>query len=148
MDKLDRYAKRFADEVQYSDRSHYYRFGDWILRVSDHIATTSSFTFSVLTPTVHSCGMYILHNKSNNTVIAVEYEEIKHLIHSLRLLAGCRLTEAKLKREKIRAEKTLLDKYRRKCKNQKTVIANLNKTLQKLKKTAKWQNGSKFVTPK
>lgn len=40
MDKLDRFAKRFADEVNESIRSRYYRFGDWIIRISDHIATS------------------------------------------------------------------------------------------------------------
>lgn len=125
MDKLDRFAKRFADEMNESARSRYYRFGDWVIRISDHIATSSSFTMSIITPTVYSCGMYILHNKEQNTVCAIAYEDLKTLIKSFRILSGNKLSPAKLKREQVQFEQELIKKYRKKISEQKRVIHSL-----------------------
>ena len=137
MDKLDRFAKRFADEMNKSARSRYYRFGDWIIRISDHIATSSSFTMSIITPTVHSCGMYILHNKGQNTVCAIEYEDLKTLIKSFRILSGNKLTPAKLKKEQGLFEKERIKKYQKKISEQKKVIRSLTDKLKNSKKSKK-----------
>lgn len=125
MDKLDRFAKRFADEMNESARSRYYRFGDWVIRISDHIATSSSFTMSIITPTVHSCGMYILHNKEQQTVCAIAYEDLKTLIRSFRILSGNKLSPAKLKRDQVQFEKERIRKYQKKISEQKRVIRSL-----------------------
>ena len=125
MDKLDRFTKRFADEMNESARSRYYRFGDWVIRISDHIATSSDFTMSIITPTVHSCGMYVLHNKEQNTVCAIAYEDLKTLIRSFRVLSGNKLTPAKLKREQVQFEKELIGKYQKKIREQKRTIRSL-----------------------
>lgn len=137
MDKLDRFAKRFADEMNESARSRYYRFGDWIIRISDHIATSSSFTMSIITPTVHSCGMYILHNKEQNTVCAVAYEDLKILIRSFRILSGNKLSPAKLRREQIQFEKERIKKYQKKISEQKRTIRSLMSKLANPKKSKK-----------
>lgn len=137
MDKLDRFAKRFADEMNESARSRYYRFGDWIIRISDHIATSSSFTMSIITPTVHSCGMYILHNKEQQTVCAIAYEDLKTLIKSFRILSGNKLSPAKLKREQIQFEKVRIEKYQKKIREQKRVIHSLMDKLANQKKSKK-----------
>lgn len=136
-DKLDRFAKRFADEINESARSRYYRFGDWIIRISDHIATSSSFTMSIITPTVHSCGMYILHNKEQNTVCAIAYEDLKTLIKSFRILSGNKLTPAKLKKEQVLFEKKRIKKYQKKISEQKKVIRSLMDKLKNPKKSKK-----------
>lgn len=140
MDKLDRFAKRFADEMNKSARSRYYRFGDWVIRISDHIATSSSFTMSIITPTVHSCGMYILHNKEQNTVCAIAYEDLKTLIKSFRILSGNKLSPAKLRKEQIQLErerKKQLKKYQKKISEQKRTIHDLTNKLTKLSKNGK-----------
>lgn len=136
-DKLDRFAKRFADEINESARSRYYRFGDWIIRISDHIATSSSFTMSIITPTVHSCGMYILHNKEQNTVCAIAYEDLKTLIKSFRILSGNKLTPDKLKKEQVLFEKKRIKKYQKKISEQKKVIRSLMDKLKNPKKSKK-----------
>ena len=136
-DKLDRFAKRFADEVNESVRSRYYRFGDWVIRISDHIATSSSFTMSIITPTVHSCGMYILHNKEQNTVCAIAYEDLKTLIKSFRILSGNKLTPAKLKKGQVLFEKERIKKYQKKISEQKKVIRSLTDKLKNPKKSKK-----------
>lgn len=134
-DKLDRFAKRFADEVNESTRSRYYRFGDWVIRISDHIATSSSFTMSVITPTVHSCGMYILHDKERNTVCAIAYEDLKTLIKSFRILSGNKLAPAKLKKGQILFEKYRIKKYQKKISEQKRTIHILMDKLKNQKKS-------------
>ena len=108
-----------------SARSRYYRFGDWVIRISDHIATSSSFTMSIITPTVHSCGMYILHNKEQQTVCAIAYEDLKTLIRSFRILSGNKLSPAKLKRDQVQFEKERIRKYQKKISEQKRVIRSL-----------------------
>lgn len=137
MDKLDRFAKRFADEMNESARSKYYKFGDWVIRISDHIATSSDFTMSIITPTVHSCGMYVLHNKAQNTVCAIAYEDLKTLIRSFRILSGNKLPPAKLKREQIQFEQELIRKYRKKISEQKKTIRGLMSKLANPKKSKK-----------
>ena len=127
MDKLDRFAKRFADEMNESDRSRYYKFGDRVIRISDHIANHSGFTISIITPTTHSCGMYIIHNKEIGSVRAVEYEDMKTLIKSFRILAGNKLAPAKLRRKET--EQTL--RLQKKIKEQRRIINDL---LNKVKK--------------
>lgn len=137
MDKLDRFTKRFADEMNESARSRYYRFGDWVIRISDHIANSSNFTMSIITPTVHSCGMYILHNKEQNTVCAIAYEDLKTLIKSFRILSGNKLSPAKLKREQIQFEKERIRKYQKKISEQKRMIRGLMNKLANPKKSKK-----------
>ncbi len=127
MDKLDRFAKRFADEVRISQRSRYYKFGNWVIRISDHIATHSGFTISIITPTIHSCGMYIMHNKETGSVSAIEYEALKTLIKSFRILAGCKMTPAKLKNEYAGEKRTL----QKKISEQKRVINDLMNKIKK-----------------
>lgn len=135
MDKLDRFAKRFADDMNKSARSRYYRFGDWVVRISDHIATSSNFTMSIITPTVHSCGMYVLHNKEQNTICAIAYEDLKTLIKSFRILSGNKLSPAKLKREQNQFEKEQIKKYQKKIREQKKVIRSLMDKLANSKKS-------------
>jgi hypothetical protein len=92
---------------------------------------------SIITPTVHSCGMYILHNKEQNTVCAIAYEDLKTLIKSFRILSGSKLTPAKLKREQILFEKERIRKYQKKISEQKRVIRSLMDKLANPKKTKK-----------
>ena len=131
MDKLDRFICKYADEHTESERSRYYRFGDWIIRISDHIALSSNFTISIITPTIHTCNMYVIHTKDAKAR-AIDYEDLKILIKSFRILAGTKMTPSKLKRE-LKTQQNVVKKYQKKIRNQKQQIKDLTTKLQKAK---------------
>lgn len=132
MDKLDRFIRKYADKHTESERSRYYWFGDWIIRVSDHIALSSTFTVSIITPTVHTCNMYVIHTKDAKAR-AIDYEDLKILVRSFRILSGTKMTPSKLKRE-ARAQQDVIKKYQKKIRNQKQTIKDLTTKLQKAKR--------------
>lgn len=135
MDKLDRFICKHADEYTESERSRYYRFGDWIIRVSDHIALSSNFTISIITPTIHSCNMYVIHTKDAKAR-AIDYEDLKNLVKSFRVLAGTKMTPSKLKRE-MKAQQDVIKKYQKKIRNQKQTIKDLTNKMEYILKKAK-----------
>lgn len=133
MDKLDRFAKKFADNVNITQRSRYYQFGNWVIRISDHLSQSSDFTISIITLTIHSLGMYVIHNKETNTVSIVEYEDLKTLVKSFRILAGNKLTPAKLRSTVQIAHSEQIEKLKHRIVEQRRVINDLQTKLQNRK---------------
>lgn len=88
MDKIHKYAERYADEVITSTNgnSHYYHFngGKFILRISDHIGRNSDGKVSII---IDKNG-YMLHNHTTGSVYIETYENLKSLIKSLSALSG------------------------------------------------------------
>ena len=88
MDKIHKYAERYADEVVVSalGNSHYYHFngGKFILRISDHIGRNSDGKVSII---VDKNG-YLLHNHTTGSVYIEKYENLKSFIKSLSTLSS------------------------------------------------------------
>ena len=86
--KLHKYLKTKSDEYLIAKRSIYHRFGQYVLRFSDHIGTTSSGTYSII---VDKRDNYLLHTHGTGHIIHITYEEAKDFVKSLYLcseLAG------------------------------------------------------------
>ena len=88
MDKIHKYAERYADEVITSTNgnSHYYHFngGKFILRISDHIGRNSDGKVSII---VDKNG-YLMHNHTTGSVYIETYENLKAFIKSVATLSG------------------------------------------------------------
>lgn len=82
--KLNKYLKLKSDEHLVAKRSIYHRFGQYILRLSDHIGKSSSGTFSII---VDKNDKLMLHTHSSGYIINITYEEAKDFIRSLHLCA-------------------------------------------------------------
>ena len=76
MHKLDKYCRRFADDVIESDRSRYYKINNHVLRISDHIGMNSSGLFSI----VIKGNQYILHHPNSGSVEILDYNEVKAFV--------------------------------------------------------------------
>lgn len=75
--KIEKYILRFTDDVVRSTRSAYFRFSGYIVRVSDHIGTNSSGTFSIIPI---SKDFYVIHKHSNGCLKMQTYNELKSFI--------------------------------------------------------------------
>lgn len=82
--KLHKYLKLKSDEYLISKRSIYHRFGQYVLRFSDHIGKTSSGTYSII---VDKRDNYLLHTHGSGHIISITYEEAKDFVRSLYLCA-------------------------------------------------------------
>lgn len=80
--KLVRYIKQYAEECTISDRSLYFKFTDKLsIRVSDHYATSSTGTYSIIVPVNNAkCDMYVLVRKCMGTSKICTYDEVKAFI--------------------------------------------------------------------
>lgn len=86
--KLHKFLKTKSDEHLIAKRSIYHRFGQYVLRFSDHIGSTSSGTYSII---VDKRDNYLLHTHGTGHIIHITYEEAKDFVKSLYLcsdLAG------------------------------------------------------------
>ena len=87
MDKIHKYAERYADKVITSTNgnSRYYHFngGKFILRISDHIGRNSDGKVSII---IDKNG-YLMHNHNTGSVHIETYENIKKFIKSLSTLS-------------------------------------------------------------
>jgi hypothetical protein len=80
MDKIDKYLKRFASNVEYSTKSRYYTLPTGIIRVSDHVGRNSSGVISII---ITNKNDYILHKHSSGELNNITYEDLKKLVKSL-----------------------------------------------------------------
>lgn len=78
--KLHKYLKTKCDGYVESKRSIYYRFGQHVLRLSDHIGKNSSGSYSII---VDKRGNYLLHTHSSGSVTHITYEEVKTFIKAI-----------------------------------------------------------------
>lgn len=75
--KLEKYILKFTNDVVTSTKSAYYRFPGYIIRVSDHIGTNSSGTFSIIPVGNNN---FIVHKHANGSIRLFKYEQIKDFI--------------------------------------------------------------------
>ena len=75
--KLEKYILRFTNDVIRSTRSAYFRFKGYIVRVSDHIGTNSSGSFSII-PVGND--NYVIHKHTSGYLKLQSYEEVKEFI--------------------------------------------------------------------
>lgn len=80
INKIDKYLKRFATNVEYSIKSRYYTLPTGIVRVSDHIGRNSSAVMSII---ITKKDEYILHKHSTGELNNITYNDLKKLIKSL-----------------------------------------------------------------
>jgi hypothetical protein len=80
--KLHKYLKSKCEEYIESKRSIYYKFGQHVLRLSDHIGKNSSGSYSII---VDKRGNYLLHTHSSGAVTHITYEEVKTFIKAIDL---------------------------------------------------------------
>ena len=84
MHKLDKYIRRYTQKYVESSRSNYYQFGHQILRVSDHIGTGSSGTYSIIILP----NIYLLHMHKSGNIRSISYKEALMFIKSLYLCSS------------------------------------------------------------
>lgn len=75
--KLEKFITKFTDDIVRSTRSAYFRFNGYIVRVSDHIGTNSSGSFSII-PVGND--NYIIHKHSSGIIKLYNYNGIKEFI--------------------------------------------------------------------
>ena len=80
MDKVDKYLKKFATNVEKSTRSRYYHLPTGIVRVSDHIGRNSTATISII---ITKDGDYILHRHTTGEIRNITYINLKKLVKSM-----------------------------------------------------------------
>lgn len=76
MHKLDKYCRRFTNDFIISNKSRYYKIGNHILRISDHIGNNSSGLFSII---IKENG-YLLHHPGSGSIEFMNYEQIKGFV--------------------------------------------------------------------
>lgn len=76
MHKLDKYCRRFTNDFIESNRSRYYKMGNHILRISDHIGNSSSGLFSIIIKE----NTYLLHHPSSGSIEILNYEQVKGFV--------------------------------------------------------------------
>ena len=101
IDKVDKYLQKACDQYVESTRSIYYRLGGKIIRVSDHIGTTSDGTYHII---VKPNG-YLIHHPQTGTINIVTYEQVKEFIRVFRLFPFADLTNQPDVLEDKRVEK-------------------------------------------
>ena len=79
MNKVDKYLKRFTNDIEYSARSRYYKLPCGIVRVSDHIGRNSNAMLSII---ITDDDEYVLHEHSNGKLKPITYKNLKKLILS------------------------------------------------------------------
>ena len=79
-DKIDKYLKRFASNVEYGTRSRYYTLPTGIVRVSDHVGRNSTAIISII---ITNKNDYILHKHSSGELSNISYNDLKKLVKSL-----------------------------------------------------------------
>ena len=80
MNKIDKYLKKFATNVEKSTRSRYYYLPTGIVRVSDHIGRNSTATISII---ITKDGDYILHRHTTGEIRNITYTNLKKLVKSM-----------------------------------------------------------------
>ena len=81
---VDKYIQKFATVIGASQdgRSHYYQFGNKVVRVSDHIGRNSDGSIHII---VKPNG-YILHYPSTGGVAICNYRQVQELIRTISIL--------------------------------------------------------------
>ena len=80
LNKIDKYLKKFASNIEKSVRSRYYQLPNGIIRVSDHIGRNSSATISII---ITKDGDYILHRHTTGEIRNITYTNLKKLVKSM-----------------------------------------------------------------
>lgn len=78
--KLNNYISKRCDKIIRSKRSNYYRFGNQVLRVSDHIGVQSSGHFSII---VDKRNNYMLHSHKTGVITALTYDKVKEFVNGM-----------------------------------------------------------------
>ena len=84
MHKLDKYLKKICPEHVVSPRSRYYRFNNYILRVSDHIGQNASGSYSIII----SNDNYLLHSHGNGSIVVLTYKQILMFVKSIKICSS------------------------------------------------------------
>lgn len=87
-DKIETYTTRIVEEhggkVVVSKLSTYYNINGKILRISNHIGTSSSGNISIIIPTYDSRqntqSNYIIHFHQTGEISVMDYEDVKELV--------------------------------------------------------------------
>ncbi len=79
-DRIDKYLKRFASNIEYGTRSRYYTLPTGIVRVSDHVGKNSTAVISII---ITNKNDYILHKHSSGELSNISYNDLKKLVKSL-----------------------------------------------------------------
>lgn len=127
INKIDKYLKKFAIDIEYSVKSRYYTLPTGVIRVSDHIGRNSNAIISII---ITDKNEYILHKHSNGKIINISYTDLKKLIKSLGEFGSLFSVDAN--------NKMIIEL--------KSDIANKNKTIENLKiENKKWKRKSEFA---
>lgn len=78
--KVNNYISKRCDKVIKSKNSNYYKFGNQILRVSNHVGTQSSGTFSII---VDKKDNYMLHSHRTGMITTLSYDQVKDFIKGI-----------------------------------------------------------------
>lgn len=146
MDKIHKYAERYADEVITSTNgnSRYYHFNGskFILRISDHIGRNSDGKVSII---IDKNG-YLMHNHTTGSVYIETYENIKAFIKSLSTLSSmcmkfdmsrAEISELKNEAHTLRQQMDSLTKKNQKLGENNTRLNNENVTYKSQLKASK-----------
>ena len=79
-DRIDKYLKRFASNIECGTRSRYYTLPTGIVRVSDHVGKNSTAVISII---ITNKNDYILHKHSSGELSNISYNDLKKLVKSL-----------------------------------------------------------------
>ena len=80
INKIDKYLKKFATNIEYSVKSRYYTLPTGVIRVSDHIGRNSNAIISII---ITDKNEYILHKHSSGELSNISYNDLKKLVKSL-----------------------------------------------------------------
>lgn len=78
--KIDKFISRRCDKVIKTKKSNYYKFGDHVLRVSNHIGANSSGSFSII---VDKKDNYMLHSHTSGIITTISYDQVKDFIKGM-----------------------------------------------------------------
>jgi hypothetical protein len=87
-DKIEAYIDRLMKEnpgctIITGTKSRYYKIGDKILRVSDHIGANSSGNVSIIVPQYReNSNQYIIHSHTSGKISVLDYEKVKDIVRS------------------------------------------------------------------
>jgi len=87
LDKIEKYLKRFASNINESESSRYFTIGNCIVRVSDHFAKGSICYLTIVIP-FNDDSRYIISHYTTGKAIIVNYSELKGVVKSINLLAA------------------------------------------------------------
>lgn len=102
---IERYIKRSDFETNESDHSRYYHFNGRVVRVSDHIGTSSDGDLQVILDSADR-GHYIVYAAVTRQISVLTYKEVKQMMQCMNLVPSL-ISVAKVWAKPVKAEKTV-----------------------------------------